>query len=86
MDALMIAATPAFCAGGMLLAWYTLATPYLIGRSLLRCLLQPRPLNRRMVRSQVRLTRDRPQIKPRPLTLAPPGRNGHRNRSLRRVR
>lgn len=69
----------------LVLAFYTLALPCLV----LRRLLRPRRLDRRMARSRVRLSHDRPQIKRRPLILAtPPGRNGHRkhSRRLRRER
>ena len=57
---------------GLVLAFYGLGLCYQIGERLLR----PRRLPRRLPRNQVRLSRDRPQIKRRPLSL--PGRNGQK--------
>ena len=82
MDAMMMAATPGLCAGGIVLAWWILASPYLILRSLLR----RRPLDRRMAQNQVRRHRQRSQPQLVPLRLVPANPNGgSRSRSLRHI-
>ena len=63
MDAIMMATTPALLAGGMVLAWYTLAIPCLIGRCLLRRLRPPRPRRRSL---DMRMWRSRQDLLGRP--------------------
>lgn len=75
MDAMMMAATPGLCAGGIVLAWWILASPYLIFQRLFL----PRPLVRRMAQNQGR--RHRQRMQPRLVLAAPP--NGNHSRSLR---